>query len=154
MESIYINTDGGSRGNPGPAAIGVVFFDQEGNVLYKYKDCIGRATNNEAEYRAIICALKILKKSKWLLANGSKNKSAACRLDSQLVVEQINGNYKIKQDHIGRFVQEIRDLISQMAVSFSFTHIPREENKLADKLVNEALDEEKKQNEDRSKSHC
>ncbi|MCL5410338.1 MAG: ribonuclease HI family protein [Patescibacteria group bacterium] len=142
MNKIYINTDGGSRGNPGPAAIGVVFSDEKGQVFHNYKECIGITTNNEAEYRAIIKALEILSKSSWLKENNSKEHKVVCRLDSQLVVEQLNGNYKIKQEHIRRFVDQIFQITKEFKIDLSFVHVPREENKLADKLVNEALDEE------------
>ena len=144
MDKIIINTDGGSRSNPGPAAIGVVFFDQRGKEIYKFKKCIGRATNNEAEYQAIIAALDILLKSKWFAENNIAEKKVICRLDSQLVVEQINGNYKIKQDHIKLLVAQMREMINQMKLNISFVYVPREENKAADKLVNQALDEELK----------
>jgi ribonuclease HI len=142
MNKIFINTDGGSRGNPGPAAVGVVFFDANEKVIHDYKLCIGRATNNEAEYQAIIKALEILLKSKWFAENNIAEKEVICRLDSQLVVEQINGNYKIKQDHIKLLIAQVRQMIAQMNLNISFVHIPREENKLADKLVNQALDAE------------
>lgn len=144
MDKIFINTDGGSRGNPGPAAIGVVFRDQNGEIIHKYKKCIGVATNNEAEYGAIICALEILQKSDWISKNGDGNGEIICRLDSQLVVEQINGNYKIKKDHIRVFVDKIHRLILELPAKITFDHIPREENKDADELVNIALDLEKK----------
>lgn len=137
---IYINTDGGSRGNPGPAAIGIVFSDETGEVIYKYKECIGKATNNEAEYRAIIKAIEVLSKSNWFQENNFDGAKVVCKLDSQLVVEQLNGRYKVKQDHIIEFVNRIKDLITDFKLEISFIHIPREENKLADKLVNMALD--------------
>jgi len=142
MNKIFINTDGGSRGNPGPAAIGVVFSNEEGEVIHQYEECIGKATNNEAEYQAIIKALELLLKSKWFSENNIAEKEVICRLDSQLVVEQINGNYKIKQDHIKLLIAQVRQMIAQMHLNISFVHVPREENKLADKLVNKALDNE------------
>lgn len=141
---LFINTDGGSRGNPGEAAIGVVFSDAEGKELHTYQQCIGIATNNEAEYRAIITALELLTKSQWFSTNNISNKKVICRLDSQLVVEQINGNYKIKQDHLRILIGEIRQLIEQIHLNVTFIHIPREQNKRADKLVNLALDEKQK----------
>lgn len=141
MSKIYINTDGGSRGNPGPAAIGVVFSDEKGQVFHNYKECIGIATNNEAEYRAIIKALEILSKSSWFSENNSSDNEVVCRLDSQLVVEQLKGNYKVKQEHLAVLVQEVKDISQNFEFKLTFTHVPREENKLADKLVNEALDE-------------
>lgn len=142
MDKLYINTDGGSRGNPGPAGIGIVFFDAKGGVIHDYKQYIGEGTNNEAEYRAIVKALEILLQSKWFKENNIADKKVICRLDSKLVVEQINGTWKIKQDHLKLFVTEIRSMINQMHLNISFVHIPREENSAADKLVNEALDEQ------------
>ncbi|OQA03119.1 MAG: 14.7 kDa ribonuclease H-like protein [bacterium ADurb.Bin400] len=142
MKVIYINTDGGSRGNPGPAATGVVFSDELGGVLYTHKEYIGKATNNEAEYQALSQACKILLKSKWLKANKDSGE-VICRLDSKLLVEQLNGNYKIKQEHLRLILMEIRRLIDECGIRVTFIHVPREENKLADKLVNEALDEAK-----------
>lgn len=144
MDRIYINTDGGSRGNPGPAAVGVVFYDAKGKELHTYKKYIGRATNNEAEYQAIIDAIDILMRSKWFSENNIAEKEVVCRLDSQLVVEQINGNYKVKQDHIKLLIAQMREMISRMKLNISFSYVPREENKAADKLVNQALDEELK----------
>lgn len=141
MDTIYINTDGGSRGNPGPSAIGIVFSDTKGKVIHEYKQCIGEGTNNEAEYKAIIKALEMLLKSKWFEENNIADKKVVCRLDSKLVVEQINGAWKIKQDHLKGFVTQIHTMIDQMHLNIIFIHIPREENAAADKLVNEALDE-------------
>jgi ribonuclease HI len=140
MSEIYINTDGGSRGNPGPAGIGIVFFDNNEKIFHTHKECIGIATNNEAEYGAIKKALEIVSKSDWFNENNKEGVKITCRLDSQLVVEQINGNYKVKQPHLQEFISQIREILSNFRLSITFVHIPREENKLADKLVNEALD--------------
>lgn len=140
MATIYINTDGGSRGNPGPAGIGVVFFDSAGKVFLDHCDCIGTGTNNEAEYSAIVAALKMLRDSDWLVSNNSPENEVVCRLDSKLVVEQVNGNYKVKQPHLAKFVAEIHELLRDLKVKISFTYVPREQNKEADALVNKALD--------------
>lgn len=144
MNKIFINTDGGSRGNPGPAGIGVVFYDQDEKEIYTHKECIGTATNNEAEYGAIISALKILLKDDLLDKESDKNGEVICRLDSQLVVEQINGRYKIKQPHLQVFNDEIKGLLNELQSKISFIHVRREQNKRADQLVNEALDAELK----------
>ncbi|HBM17251.1 MAG TPA: ribonuclease H [Lentisphaeria bacterium] len=151
MSELYLNTDGGSRGNPGPAAIGVVFLDDKGNQIHTHKEFIGHATNNEAEYCAIIKALEILSKSKWAEEN-KKNGKVICRLDSQLVVEQVMGRYKVKKDHIFQFVSKINKLINNLDLQLQFMYVPREENKIADKLVNQALDEVLKNADDKSKS--
>lgn len=141
MQRLYINTDGGSRGNPGPAAIGIVIYDEKGFEIHHHKECIGIATNNEAEYSAILKALTLVAQSKWIKENSEESKEIICRLDSQLVVEQICGRYKIKKDHIRDFILKIKEITNQLDTNITFIHIPREENKAADKLVNQALDE-------------
>ena len=126
--TIYI--DGGSRGNPGPAAIGVVF--KETNK--KYSCFLGKATNNEAEYEALIFGLK---KAKAVF--GKKDLDIEIRSDSELLVKQMKGEYKVKENK-DLFIKawnlkvELKNII--------FTAIPREDNKEADRLVNEALDAE------------
>ena len=144
MSKIFINTDGGSRGNPGPAGIGIVFYDQDEKEIHSYQEFIGHATNNEAEYSAMVRALKLLVKSDWFNNNNKIGGEVICRLDSQLVVEQINGRYKIKQPHIQIFIDEIRSLLKEIHLKISFIHIRREQNKRADELVNLALDAELK----------
>ena len=149
MSKIFINTDGGSRGNPGPAAIGIVFYDQKESMMYSYNKRIGIATNNEAEYKAIIKALEILTQSQWLKKNQDNQSEVVCRLDSQLVVEQVNGRYKIKKDHIFKLHQEIQTLIKGINIKISFMHVTRDKNREADKLVNLALDYK-----DRNTNNC
>jgi ribonuclease HI len=131
MKKIIINTDGGSRNNPGPAGIGVVIYDADENVLETYKKHIGDATNNIAEYQALITGLKHAKKY--------EADEIECRLDSELVVKQVTGVYKAKDEGMKRMLAEVRDLV--FFKSIIFVHVRREKNKLADKLVNEALDE-------------
>lgn len=138
---IILNTDGGSRGNPGPAAVGVVISDESGQVLKTYGESIGIATNNDAEYQALIFGLKKIK----LLFGKEKAKqmSVECRLDSELVVKQLNHEYKLKEERIQKFFIEIWNTMLDFN-TVDFKHIPREQNKLADKMVNEALDNENK----------
>jgi len=133
---IYIYTDGGSRGNPGPAAIGVYIIDSNNEVLYALGEAIGETTNNVAEYSAVIAALR------WLVQNKEKikNQKVQFRLDSLLVVSQINGLYKIKLSHLRDLMIKLRILMSELDVPLHFEHIPREKNKKADALVNRALD--------------
>ena len=131
-------TDGGSRGNPGPAAVGI-FIE---TLSKEYGECIGIKTNNEAEYQALISGLK---KVKALVGNGkAKNTEVECRLDSELVVKQLNHEYKLKENHIQAFFIEIWNLMMDFG-KVSFAHIPREKNKIADALVNKALDAQQKQ---------
>ncbi|MFC1701036.1 ribonuclease HI family protein [Patescibacteria group bacterium] len=139
MDKIIINTDGGSRGNPGPSAIGVVISDGKGKILKKYNQAIGKATNNEAEYHAVIFALE---KAKLFFGKiKSKTIDIEMKLDSELVVKQINHQYRLKEDRIKDLFIKIWNLMIDFN-SVNFTHIPREENKQADKLVNEALDDQ------------
>jgi ribonuclease HI len=132
-ETIIIYTDGGSRSNPGPAAIGV-WSPQLDIAVGEY---IGKATNNEAEYRAIIAALSYAKKK--LGKGNAKEAQIEIRSDSQLIVEQLNGNYKVKEETLFKWFVEVWNRMQEFA-SVTMVHIPREKNKEADRLVNEALD--------------
>lgn len=131
MKKIIINTDGGARNNPGPAGIGIVISDETGKVLETHKEYIGEATNNVAEYRALITGLKRAKKF--------EPEEVEVRLDSELVKRQATGEYKTKDKTMKELLAQVRELTFFKHVSF--THVRREKNKLADKLVNEALDE-------------
>lgn len=130
-KELDIYTDGGSRGNPGPAAIGVVIYNSDGLVVEKISQYIGEATNNQAEYNALIVGLQ---EAKYF-----KAKSVHCYLDSELVVKQMKGQYKVKNKNIKSLFFVVQDLIKNFE-SVKFTHVPRDENKEADRLVNEALD--------------
>lgn len=140
MKKIIIYTDGGSRGNPGKAAIGVVFYNEKGDVIKKYGEYLGdKLTNNEAEYQAVIFALK---KFKALFGGKiAKISEVEIRSDSELLVNQMNGKYKLEDEKIQKFFIEIWNL----KVGFKglkFKVIPREKNGEADRLVNEALNQQ------------
>jgi len=138
MKKIIIYTDGGSRGNPGPSAIGVVISDEKGNTLKEYSHYLGDdSTNNEAEYQAVIFALKKIK-----LLFGKKtayNSEIEINSDSQLLVKQINGEYKILEPNIQPLFLKVWNLKIDFK-KITFKSIPREQNKEADRLVNQALD--------------
>jgi len=142
MRKIIIYTDGGSRGNPGPSAIGVVFCNEKQEILKKYSEYIGdNFTNNEAEYRAVIFALKKFKQifGKKL----AKNSEIELRSDSEFLVKQLEGLYKILDSKI----QSLFIAVWNLKLDFKkvkFKHIPREKNKEADKLANEALDNQQR----------
>lgn len=138
MEKIVVYTDGGARGNPGPAGIGIVIQDANGNAIKRYGEAIGEATNNEAEYQAVIFALKKIK----LLFGKEKSKqmTVEIRMDSELAVEQLSNRYKIQGENLQKRFMEIRNLLIDVGGKVSFTHVPREQNRAADRLVNEALD--------------
>ncbi|MEI6040254.1 MAG: ribonuclease HI family protein [Candidatus Berkelbacteria bacterium] len=136
MKTFTIFTDGGSRGNPGPAAIGgVIKYDDK---QHDFAECIGETTNNQAEYQAIAFALN------WICKNFHEECEIKCFLDSQLVVEQLKGNYKMKNEGLKPLFWQIRESILLLGGKVSFTHIPREQNKDADALVNMALDKQMK----------
>ncbi len=135
---LTIFCDGGSRGNPGPAGIGVVIEkDKQEKKISKF---IGEATNNQAEYKAVIEALKWIEENKSQLG---PDLNIECFLDSKLVVEQLNQNYKLKNEGLKPLFWQIRDLTLKLGGKISFQYIPREKNAEADKLVNIALDKEK-----------
>jgi len=131
IDKLILNTDGGARGNPGPAGIGAVFTDGSGKIIAEYKEYIGITTNNVAEYRALILGLEKAKDFKY--------GQLECRLDSELVVRQVNGEYKVKVEHLKDYRNRVKDLA--LFAPITFTHVPRENNKRADALVNQAIDE-------------
>ncbi len=137
METIIIYTDGGSRGNPGPAAIGVFICDANGNMIREVAETIGNATNNFAEYQAVMRGLQVAKEQ-----FGSKTKELQfeLRLDSELVKKQLNGEYQIKEPGLVPHFIEIHNLRVSSFPNLVLTHVQRELNKEADRLVNEALD--------------
>ncbi|KKQ80110.1 MAG: Ribonuclease H [Parcubacteria group bacterium GW2011_GWC2_38_7] len=128
---LKIHSDGGARGNPGPSAIGYVIQTAQDKVIFKVGECIGHKTNNEAEYAAIIAALK---KAKEL--GGTE---LDCYLDSELVVKQLRGEYKVRDEKLSRCYLMVWSLQNQFKL-VKYHHIYREKNTLADSLVNEALD--------------
>lgn len=138
IELLEINTDGGSRGNPGPAAIGVM-ARSEGQVIFTLSEKIGENTNNVAEYTAVLRALEKIE------ADGLKTEKIRFILDSELIVKQITGLYKVKQPHLMVLRKQIIDLIKRLREKgqiklMSFVNVLRDKNKEADRLVNEALD--------------
>ena len=140
MKKIIIYTDGGSRGNPGKAAIGVVFCNEKGETIKKFGEYLGdNLTNNEAEYQAVIYALK---KFKAVFGKPiAKVSEVEIRSDSELLVNQMSGKYKIENENIQKFFIEIWNLMIDFN-EVKFRAIPREKNKEADAMVNEALDQQ------------
>lgn len=131
--TLHLFSDGGSRGNPGQAAIAAILEDPtHGKVLEDYKERIGIETNNVAEYRGLIEGLKMAKKY--------QPNRLICHLDSELVVRQLNGQYQVKMPTLKVYFDEVQALAAELP-DVVFTHIPREDNHRADALVNRALDE-------------
>jgi ribonuclease HI len=131
ITKLIIYTDGGARGNPGPAAIGAVLTDEQGKVVAEISQCIGEATNNQAEYRAVIAALSKAKE----LGAGEMD----FFLDSELVVKQLKREYKVKNEDLAPLFLQVHNLVVGFK-KVSFQHVRREQNVEADRLVNLALD--------------
>lgn len=133
--TLIINTDGGSRGNPGKSASAFV-VNFKGNIIKQQSKYIGISTNNIAEYQAVLIALQ------WLAKNiqSIKCDNAEFLIDSELVVKQLKGIYKIKNINIQNFVSQIKKFENSINISIGYRNIPREENKIADLLVNRELD--------------
>ena len=138
MNKYILYTDGGARGNPGPAAAGVVVYDAKLKEIDKFAHYLGVATNNQAEYQALILGLGRIQK---LVGNAHKiaETSVEVFMDSELIVKQMNGEYKIKNKDLKPLFAKVEELSAQFA-AVKFTHIFRDKNTLADKLLNLELD--------------
>lgn len=135
MQHITVHTDGGARGNPGPAGIGVAVFDEAHAPMTELAEFIGAATNNVAEYTAIVRALEHIA----TIVPDTKAVHLTVKLDSELVQRQMNGVYKVKDATLKTYFEKAKTLTDTYA-SVTFIHVPRSENKVADKLANEAMD--------------
>lgn len=131
--SLY--TDGGARGNPGPAAWGFVIY-QDNKKVADGSGYLGSTTNNVAEYTACVEGLE------YILQNFGHNQQVQCFADSKLMIEQVCGRYKVKAPHLKPFIEKIRELAHQIT-EVSYKHIPREKNTEADRLVNLMLDKQR-----------
>ena len=136
MKKVICYTDGGARGNPGPAAIGVYITDEAGVMLEEVGQTIGNSTNNFAEYQAVLVGLQTLR---VMLGDETAITDIEIRLDSELVKKQLNAEYQIKEPGFVPMFIEIHNMRVASFPHLTFTHIPREENTEADRLVNEAL---------------
>jgi ribonuclease HI len=130
-QSLVLRTDGGSRGNPGPAAAGVIIEDASGRVVARGRRFLGHMTNNQAEYRALILGLKAL--------TGYRPRQVTVYLDSELVVNQMNGRYRVRDEQLRPLFEEAKSIAATLP-EIRFAHVPRAQNQLADALANEALD--------------
>jgi ribonuclease HI len=136
LPEFFIQADGASRGNPGEAGMGAVIADARGRTIKELKHFLGMATNNVAEYRAVILALQ---KALDLGAG-----SVTLYLDSELVVRQLRGEYKVREAHLKPFHREALEILNRFS-EYHIHHVPREENRRADQLANEAIDQKIKE---------
>ncbi|MBA7652719.1 Bifunctional protein [subsurface metagenome] len=130
IKRVVIFADGASRGNPGSAAIGATIKNKRGKLITFISQRIGRTTNNQAEYRAIIAALE------ETIRLGVKQ--VEIKMDSELIVKQINGEYRVKKATLKPLYQQVKQLLGSLE-DFTITHIPRQQNTEADNLANKAL---------------
>jgi ribonuclease HI len=128
---VVVNVDGGARGNPGPAAVAAVLSSPGGEVLESRGELIGKATNNVAEYRAMLLGIELAK------AHGADEIELIG--DSELIVRQIRGEWKIKNEPLRELRSEVVKALEDLD-SWSVDNVPREQNEVADALVNETLD--------------
>lgn len=134
-----MHTDGGARGNPGPAGAGVFIYNGKGEIVRKAHLFLGKMTNNEAEYQAVILGLETLKKT--FGKDRIRDLQIEVRLDSELVCKQLRGEYQVKEDKLVPLFMKIWNARVADFANVSFEHIPREKNTEADKLANQAMDE-------------
>jgi ribonuclease HI len=127
-----IYSDGASRGNPGPAGIGAVILNEKGKIVHEIAEFIGQTTNNVAEYMALLAALEYCAKKKL--------SPVEILADSQLLIRQLSGEYKVKHENIKPLYQKAKEYLARLQV-IGYKHVPREFNEAADKLANQGIDE-------------
>lgn len=133
LKRVTMYSDGGARGNPGPAGIGAVIMDERNRIVAQVSEYIGVTTNNIAEYHAVYAGMK--------KAHELGAKDLVCKLDSDLVANQLNQKYRVKNVDLGPWFVKIWNL-RQDFKKVTFEYVPREQNKMADSLVNQAIDKE------------
>ena len=134
MPDYTLSTDGGARGNPGPAGAGAVIQDAKNETVREISEYLGEVTNNQAEYQALILGLEALE------SLGVLGKDILVRMDSELIIEQMKGHYKVKNEGLKPLYQRARAIVAALGGTVTFTHVLRQYNKRADALVNQAVD--------------
>lgn len=141
MNIIKVYTDGASRGNPGKAAIGVIIYDENNFILKSYNEYLGEATNNQAEYKALLKSTELIKKQ---IDSGEKEfDKIEFYADSELMVKQINFDYQVKEPQLAVLNNLFHVRMKKLGKEYTISHIDRELNKAADRLANQALDNNK-----------
>lgn len=138
MKTVQLFTDGGARGNPGPSGAGVVILDEAGGTIKEASQYLGHHTNNYAEYHAVILGLETLRKH--FGAPQCKKLQVSVKMDSELVCKQLNGEYQIKEESLWPLFITIHNMRVSTFPHITFSHVPRAENKRADRMANEAMD--------------
>lgn len=130
--TVYAFTDGASRGNPGDAGIGIILKDEQGTILARHAGSLGKATNNIAEYSALLACLKV--------AEETGCSRLVVHSDSELMVRQLKGEYRVKDAKLKKYFQKVHDLLQSAPFTFQIKHVPREQNREADQLANLGID--------------
>jgi ribonuclease HI len=141
LDKIKVFTDGASKGNPGQAGIGIIIYDKNDFILESYKEFLGDATNNQAEYKALLKSLDLIKK---LMEGEAKFDSVEFYSDSELMVNQLNFDYAVKEPELALLSNKFHVKIKKLALNYTITHIEREKNKAADRLANLAIESKTK----------
>jgi ribonuclease HI len=138
-DKYIVYADGGARGNPGPAGAGAMILDSDGQVVKTLSKFLGKTTNNQAEYQALVMALQVLKKV--LGTARARVTPIEVRLDSELIVKQLNGDYQVKDPEFWPWFMAVWNLRVSDFKQMKIVHIPRSENAQADALANQAMDQ-------------
>jgi ribonuclease HI len=133
---IYAFTDGASRGNPGESGIGILLKDEQGNIIFSGGGYIGTATNNTAEYEALLTCLK--------KAQETQCDKLVVHSDSQLMVRQLQGKYRVKDKNLQKYYLQVHQLLQEVPFKFEIVHVDREQNREADLLANAGIDSKQK----------
>ncbi len=138
MSIIKVFADGAARGNPGKAGIGIIVYDENNFIISSYKEYSGETTNNQAEYKALIKSIELIKKIK------EKGEYLFDRVefysDSELIVNQVKLDYRVKEPELALLNNQFLVKMKKLSINYTISHIPREQNKAADRLANMAID--------------
>ena len=137
-KKLVLHTDGGARGNPGPAGAGAVVYDETGKTVKETSKYLGLKTNNFAEYAAVVLGLEMI--AKHFGKAQCKNLEVLVRMDSELICKQLNNEYQIKEETLFPLYIQVHNLLVSTFPSITFEHVPRKDNAHADRLANEAMD--------------
>lgn len=136
MAKLKVFTDGASRGNPGESGIGIIVYDETGKVVKKWNEYLGKTTNNQAEYLALVKSVELIKELKDTIDISFIEFNA----DSELMVKQVNLEYKVKDAGLQPLFKKFNSQIAELKIPYTIKHVERKLNKEADKLANQAID--------------
>lgn len=142
MSKIKVFTDGASKGNPGSAGIGVIIYDENDFIIESYEEFLGDATNNQAEYKALLKSLDLIAKIKEI--SDKKFDAVEFYSDSELMVNQVNFDYQVKEPELALLNNKFHVKAKKLGLNFTIKHIDRAQNKAADRLANLAIDDKNK----------